>query len=33
MKVEYYDDKNIAYFNKLRFIRDKKTGYYLSSKK
>lgn len=33
MKVEYHDDRNIAYFNELRFIRDKKTGYYLSSKK
>ena len=33
MKVEYFDDGKIAYYNNQRFVRDKRTGYYLSSHK
>ena len=28
MKVEYFDDGKIAYYNNQRFVRDKRTGYY-----
>lgn len=33
MKVIYEENKDVAIFNNYRFRRDKKTGYYLSSKK
>ena len=33
MKVDYSNDKKIAYFNDKRFVRDEHTGYYLSSNK
>lgn len=32
MKVEYYENKDLAIFNGEKFRRDKKTGYYLCSK-
>lgn len=33
MKVEYDEDMDVAYFDGLKFRRDKKTGYYLNSRK
>lgn len=33
MKVQYIEKTKIAYFDGLRFTRDDKTGYYLSTKK
>lgn len=33
MKVKYFDNGKIAYYNGYRFTRDDKTGYYLSSVK
>lgn len=33
MEIRYSDDMNIAYFNDYKFRCDKKTGYYLSTKK
>lgn len=32
MKIEYYEDKDLAIFDGEKFRRDKKTGYYLCSK-
>lgn len=31
--IKYYDDKNVAIVDDYVFNRDKKTGYYLSSRK
>lgn len=33
MKIQYYDNGDLACFNGYSFRRDKKTGYYLSSRK
>ena len=32
MKVEYHQDGKVAYFNGYRFLKDARTGYYLSTK-
>lgn len=33
MRVEYSDNKKTAYFDDMKFTRDEKTGYYLSTRK
>ena len=31
MRVEYFENGDLAIFNELHFRKDKKTGYYLNS--